>query len=82
MHAFFRACEQDDHDDADDFAVARANRTGQRLRLGFLSRLALPCYVCEGRGRLWMTDEAHPRGRFVRCVACRGKGKLRRQFSG
>ncbi len=77
MHTCFRAREPDDPDDDDDFASPQAARTGRRFRLAFLSRLGLPCYVCEGRGRLWMTDEAHPRGRFVRCVACRGKGKMR-----
>jgi hypothetical protein len=77
MHAFFRACEQDNHDEDDDFASGQAPRAARRFRLRFLSRLALPCYVCEGRRRLWVTDEARPRGRFVRCVACRGKGKMR-----
>jgi len=45
-------------------------------RLRFLERLRLPCYVCEGSGRLFVVDPVWPRGRFARCVACLGQGKL------
>jgi hypothetical protein len=64
-----------DDDDDDDFDPRPQARSTHRL--WFLRNLELPCYVCEGRGRLWMSDQLHPRGRFVRCIACKGRGKMR-----
>jgi hypothetical protein len=74
MNALFRAREPSD-DDADDRSLPEGG--SWRYRLSFLARLELPCYVCAGRGRLWMTDQLHPRGRSVRCIACKGRGRMR-----
>lgn len=67
-----RAREPSDDDD-DDFFAPEKSWAFRRSRLTFLTRLRVPCYVCQGSGRLWVIDELYPRGRFVRCVACRGK---------
>jgi hypothetical protein len=68
-----REPSDDDDDDDDDFFSPEKSWSVRRAPLTFFTRLRVPCYVCEGSGRLWMTDELHPRGRFVRCVACRGR---------
>jgi hypothetical protein len=36
----------------------------------------LRCYACAGRGKLWVTDEHWPRGRYARCIACLGSGHV------
>jgi len=38
--------------------------------------LRLRCYVCAGRGKMWVTDAFWPRGRQIRCMACRGSGRV------
>jgi len=75
MHLPLRAREPSDPND-DPPSSRRTGKT-KRYRFEFLSVLRLPCRLCKSTGRLWVTDLIWPRGRQVRCIACRGTGTVR-----
>ena len=62
----------------DEPQAGRRPGKAKRYRYGFLPLLRLPCRLCTGTGRLWVTDALWPRGRPFRCLACQGTGVVRR----
>jgi hypothetical protein len=64
--------------DGDGPQAGRRPGKVKRYRLGFLPLLRLPCRLCAGTGRLWVTDAIWPHGRAFCCPPCRGTGVVRR----
>jgi hypothetical protein len=73
MRLLLRARENsesdDDHHRSDD---DNRNPCGKRKP----PELLLRCFACAGSGTLWVNDREIKDERPVRCVVCRGKGRV------
>lgn len=70
MRALLRARETESEDDD------QPESDGDDYQTAPKPLLRLRCFACAGSGKLWVTDENNPGGRFARCVACHGTGRV------
>jgi hypothetical protein len=70
MKALLRAREQTESDDDRDDDPQPADRYCPR------PVLRMRCYACAGSGKQEILDPATRIGRIVRCIACRGTGRV------